>query len=205
MSQRPQIARSLCTLAFLLLGGSAALAQAGAPGSGFHPTYGPPVAGICVFSQAQALGQSAAGRAAAQQLQGYAKTIQAELESERTGIVNDDRTLQARKASLSAAQYQQSASQLQQRATAFDRKTRTRSDQLQRTRADASQQVVAVLTPILAGAISAHRCGLVVERSGIYGANAAMDLTPEVTRTLNAKLPAVRVTLAPPTQPPGGG
>lgn len=166
----------------------------------FNPTYGAPVAGVCVFSQTQAVARSQAGTSAGGQLERLAKSVQTDMTTQRNALVDQGRALAADKAKLSAAEYSRRTADLQQRAQAFDRLANTRAAQLRQTRATALGQIGAAMTPILTAAVTSHRCGLVLDKSSTYGSNAAMDLTDGVVQQLNTRLPTVTVTLATPEQ-----
>lgn len=175
---------------------TSALAQT-APASNV-PTYGPPLTGVCIFSRDMALTTSQAGVSANQQLQQISKDLDAGLAPERDAIGKEDQALTAAKAKLSAADYQKRAAALQQRAQAYTAMVQTRNAQFTQTRDKATDQIATAVTPILVASITEHHCSLVLERGGIYGANAAMDLTPEVIQKLNAQMPTLAVSLAPP-------
>jgi Skp family chaperone for outer membrane proteins len=180
----------------LAVGGST-LAWAQTPAANI-PAYGPPLTGVCLFSRDIALNSSQAGVSVGQQLQQISQGIQTNLNPQRDAIAKEDTTLNAQKAKLPAAQYAQRVNELQQRAQAFTQTVQTRNAQITQTHDKAMDQIAAAINPILIASISAHHCSLVLERNGIYGANPAMDLTAEVVQKLNASLPTVAVTLAPP-------
>jgi Skp family chaperone for outer membrane proteins len=160
------------------------------------PTFGPPLAGVCLFGREQALGQSRAGVSANQQLSQFQQGIEAELKAERDTIARDDQALLAQKPSLPAADYQQRVTQLRQRYDVLQRTTQTRAAQLTRTRNDAITQIATAMAPSLNETITARRCSLVIEKGGVYGANPAMDITPQVIGLMNTRLPSVTLRLA---------
>jgi outer membrane protein len=162
---------------------------------------GAPIAGVCVYSNEMTLAQSQAGISANQQLAKIQQTVTAELKPANDALVSEARALEARKASTPAAQYQQSAADLERRAQAQDALSRTRNDQLVRTRDEAVRQIGTAALPALNAALTAHRCSIVLDKNRVYSVNAAMDLTPEVIQKVNAALPTITVQLAAP-QPP---
>ena len=99
---------------------------------------------------------------------------------------------------MASAEYDQREQQLQQRAKTFDQLAKTRSRQLQQTRLEVSGEIGRALAPILNGLVSQHHCSLVLDKASSYGANPAMDLTDSAVQQLDARLPSVHVTLAPP-------
>ncbi len=159
------------------------------------PTYGPPIEGVCVFSKDAALTTSAAGVSVNQQLQQLSQSAQAPLDAERNAITAADKALTAEKPKLSAAKYQAEQGSLQQRAQAWQMTVQARQTQFNQARDKALDQIAATVTPVLVATITARHCSIIVERGGIYGANPAMDLTPDVVQKLNTILPAVVVSL----------
>ncbi len=180
-----------------------ALASASAPSfvAAQQAQYGPPLAGVCVFGRAQAIGGSKAGQAGTARMQQIAAGVTAELNPQRQAIVTEGNALQAGQKTMPAAELQQRGAALRQRAQAFDVLQRTRAAQLQQTRVLAEQQISRTMDPIVAQIITTHRCSVVLDRGALYGANPASDITPEVVRALDTQLPTVQFNLAPPPAP----
>ena len=186
----------------LVLGGAAALAAlASGAAAQIVAAPGAPVAGVCVYSEEIVLAQSKAGVAANEQLAKMQQSVNAELKTGNDSLITDAKALEARKASTPAAQYQQSATDLQRRAQTQDNLARTRNDQLVRTRDEAVRQIGVAALPALNATLTAHRCAIVVDKGRVYSVNAAMDLTPEVIQKINTTLPTVTLQLAAPQQP----
>ncbi|HLZ84019.1 MAG TPA: OmpH family outer membrane protein [Caulobacteraceae bacterium] len=186
----------------MVLGGAAMLAAlASGAAAQVVAAPGAPLAGVCVYSEELVLSQSQAGVAANQQLARFQQSVSAELKPANDALINDAKALEARKATTPAAQYQQSASDLQRRAQAQDALARTRNDQLVRTRDEAVRQIGTAALPGLNASLTAHRCSIVIDKGRVYSVNAAMDLTPEVIQKVNAALPTVNLQLAAPQQP----
>lgn len=180
---------------------SAALAIAGpaaAQASPTPPTYGAPVAGICLFARGIALDRSQAGVSANQQIAQFSQGIDAELKAQRTAIENDDRALAGQKASLPAAEFDRRVAQLRQRYADLSRTQATRAAQLRLTSRDALNQVGKVLDPSLADTITARHCAVVFERANTYGATEAMDVTGAVIQKMDALQSVVALRLATP-------
>jgi outer membrane protein len=184
-----------------ILGGAALLATlASGANAQVVAAPGAPLAGVCVYSEELTLSQTQAAIAANQQLAKMQQTVNGEVKPTNDALISEAKGLEARKASMPAAQYQQSATDLQRRAQAQDALIRTRNDQLARTRDQAVRQIGAAALPALNAALTAHRCSVVLDKGRIYSVNAAMDLTPEVIQKVNAALPTVTLQLAPPQQ-----
>jgi len=180
-----------------------ALASASAPSfvAAQQAQYGPPLAGVCVFGRAQAIGGSKAGQAGTARMQQLAGGVDAELNPQRQSLVADGTALQAAQKTLSPAEFAQRSAALRQRAQAFDVLQRTRAAQLRQTRLLAEQQISRTMDPIVAQTITTRRCSVVLDRAALYGANPASDITADVVRVLDSQLPTVQFTLAPPPAP----
>ena len=160
--------------------------------------YGPAPSGFCVFNRSIALGSSQAGLIATRQMQSLLDGIKTELLPQQQGVINDNRTLEAARNSIAAAQYQQRLQSLQQRAQALQQLAQLRDAQLARTRLVVEQQIGQALQPILIEVINARKCGIVLDSGGLVGANPNTDLTSTVIQGLNRRLPTVQVRLVTP-------
>ena len=191
----PSSTAALCLAAILTALVSSAAAQV-------TPAPGAPLAGVCVYSEEMTLSQTQSGLSANQQLARLQQSVTAELKTTNDALISEARALEARKATTPAAQYEQSAAALQRRARDQDALTRTRNDQLLRTRDDAAAKIAAAAVPALNASLTAHRCAIVLDKGRVYSVNPAMDLTPEVIQKVNATLPTIIVQLAPPPKIP---
>ena len=184
---------SMLTSAILAAPAFAQTAAAAPP-----PTYGPPVAGVCVFNRAFALERSQAGQSVSRQMAQFAQTIKTELSGQKSAIEADDKVLAQRKPSLTQAQFQQGVNQLRARYAGLDRVARERQDQMERTAKDAAGLIGRATEPAISEVITQRKCSLVVDTAVVFGANPAMDITGPVVQLLNQRLPSVTVRLAPP-------
>jgi Skp family chaperone for outer membrane proteins len=164
------------------------------------PAYGPVIPGLCLFAKAEALDRSQIGVSANQQLAQFAQGVDAELKAEQAAIVTDDRALAKQKATLAAAVFQQRVGQLRQRYADLARTKELRQAQLALTRHGALLEVEKVLTPGLSQTITARHCSAVFERSAVYGAADAMDITPAVVERMDAQSTSLNVRLSTPEE-----
>jgi outer membrane protein len=169
-----------------------------APAAANTPTYGPPIAGLCLFARDVAMSNSQAGVSVLQQLKQLSQSISGQLSPQRDAIAKEEQALLAQKAKLTPARAQQRAVEIQEKAQAFDRLVQTRNAQIAQTRDGAMEKIASAMTPMLVASITAHKCAVLFERNSSYGVNPAMDLTGEIIDKLNAAMPTVTVTLAPP-------
>jgi outer membrane protein len=178
-----------------------ALAVAGAAAAQTPPppaTFGPPIAGLCLFARGAAVARSQVGVSAEQQLSQFAQGIDAELKAQATAIHNDDHALLGQKASLPAAEYQQRVNQLRQRISELEHTRALRGAQLALTRKDALAQIGKILEPGMNETITARRCSVVFEGTVAYGSADAMDITPAVIQRMDAMQTVVALRLATP-------
>lgn len=155
-------------------------------------THGPAIAGVCVYYDDRAVGSSTAGQAAGARMQQLRAQIAAELQAEQTGIQTDGAALNAKKATLTPEQFAQQAQPIQQRAQALEAKAQQRQRELEATAAKAGQRIHTAIDPVLRNAYQSHNCSILLNGDqGVYLANPAMDLTPQVTAGLNAALPTL--------------
>ncbi len=171
------------------------LASAQAPTTNPNP-MGPPIAGVCLFGRDGAIANSKAGQATDARLRQLGQGVQAELSPEQQAIIAENNALKA--GTVPSAQREQRIAALQKRATAFTQLQQLRTAQLQTTRAQALDQILKPMDQVLGPISTAHHCSVVIERSATYGFNQAMDLTPDVVRQLDTRMPTNTFNLAPP-------
>lgn len=159
---------------------------------------GPPTPGVCLFSRSGAVTASRAGQAGTARMQQIVAGINADLNPQQQQISADGTALQAQKASLSAAQFQQRANALQLRFQAFQQLQQLRNAQIQATRNQVEGYVDQAMNPVLDSVSVAHHCAVVLERGNAYRFNAAMDLTDQVRVGLDQRLPTVQFNLVTP-------
>jgi outer membrane protein len=165
------------------------LAQAQAPAaSQAAPLTGPAIPGVCVLSLEAVVSGSTVGRYVATRMQQLNQTAQAELSSDATSLQNDEKALEASRASLSSDQLQQRVAALQGRENDLNRTVQIRREEMSQTAQNAQKRILTESTPIFQEAARAHNCSIVLERAGVLAAETSMDLTPTVITGLNAKI-----------------
>jgi outer membrane protein len=152
------------------------------------PTITANVPGICVLSREGIIGGSKVGKFVQTRLGQLTTQVNAELTGEKTSIETAAKDLDAKKATLGQAAYQQQGSALQQRADALQQKAQQRDRELQATEQKALQHVLQEATPFVEQQVEAKKCGVVLDANSILAANKAMDLTPGVVASLDAKV-----------------
>ena len=146
------------------------------------------VPGVCVLSREGIVGASTVGKYVQTRLGQLTTQTNAELTGEQTSLQNDAKALDAKKATLAPAAYQQQGASLQQRANDLQQKADQRNRELQATEQKAVSRILQEASPLVADQVKAKGCGVVLDANSVLAANPAMDVTPGVVTALNAKL-----------------
>lgn len=180
------------------LGGGMALAQtkpaakpAAAAAVAASPVTPPITAtapGVCVLSREGIVGASTVGKYVQTRLGQLTSQTNAELTGEQTALQNDAKALEAKKATLAQAAYQQQGTALQQRLEALQQKAQQRDREMQATEQKAIQRVLQEATPLVSDQVKAKNCGVLLDANAVLAANPSMDLTQGVVTALNAKI-----------------
>jgi Skp family chaperone for outer membrane proteins len=149
---------------------------------------GPPIAGLCIYSNDYTVGASAVGKFVSQRLQQLQQQVQAELSAEQTALQTDAKAFDAARATLSTEVQQQRLLSLQQRDAALQRKAEQRDKELQATAQKAIGRVVSEANPLLQQVYAQHTCSVLLDGQAVMGSNPAMNITPDVVRLLDAKI-----------------
>lgn len=181
-------------LASLAAGSAAAQAQAPA-----NP--GPVIAGVCVFHNDRMLAQSTAGQAVQAGMQRLITEVQGELQPYAAAIQTEAQALQQGGAAADPQGTRRQA--LQQRAQEAQQLEQTRQQELQYTQGLQVRAIAQAADPILVAVYQERGCGLLLDRSAVYIANPAMDITDVVIQRLNTALPTLSFNRSPvPAQAP---
>lgn len=166
---------------------------------------GKPIAGLCLLSRDQVLGQSKVGQAANQRMQQLAEQARAQIQSERGPLEKQIQQFQDQAASMKPADRAARQKNLQSRMQALQQNAQELDQRLRITRAKAMNQIGQNINPIVARIYKSHDCGLLLDRDSVLGGNMANDLTAEVVDALDKKMSTISFSLAPmPTQAKNG-
>ncbi len=163
---------------------------AGAP-SASQINFGPPITGVCVFSNEGALGTSLVGKAAATRLQQLRAQASAELSGEQTSLQEDIKAFQAKRASLTQDQIQAQGQPLEERAQALNQKATQRQRELEYTAQHARARVEQAMEPLVRAVFEERHCSLLLNGDSVMAANPAMDITSAVVTRLNATMSTI--------------
>jgi Skp family chaperone for outer membrane proteins len=188
-------AAKAAALALAIVLSGSVLAQAAPPG---QPIPSPK---ILVIDRAAILRTSKVGQDIIRQVQGLSQQAETELKGQNQALENEFRALQQQMAILSPAVKQQKQKEFEAKRAAFQKKVGERQGLIQGGLFKARQQVEQALGPILQGIMKERGANLLLDRNAVVLGTVDVDITPVAVQRLNQKIPAVKVTLAPP--PPG--
>ena len=184
------------TVALLLMPAAQAVA-APAPAAAPAIVHGPPIPGMCIFSDARALANSAAGQAANARLQQLKEPLSSAYTTENNALDAEIKAFQARRPTLTPDQIKAQAGPLQERKNALELKAAQQGRQLEITAQTAKQRIQAQIQPIAVSIYQARHCSMLVAGDVTPFFNQAMDITPAVIKQLNASMPTISFDLAP--------
>jgi len=166
---------------------SAQTAPAAAPAAP-AVTHGPALTGVCIFSSQRAVATSAVGKAVDARLKTIIQQVNAELTAERTGLDNEAKALDAKKATLAQDALEQQASALQVKANAWQRKGQLRQKEVEATEQKALSRVYQELDTPIRQVYQAQKCSILLDRESVMLANPSMDITDGVVTALDARI-----------------
>jgi Skp family chaperone for outer membrane proteins len=158
---------------------------------------GPSTPGVCLLSREALYVDTKVGKAAAARLQQLQAQVQSSLVASRTAIEASAKALEAQRASLPPAQLAEKERALNKRAQGLQATASERSQQLETTRNHALQLIDSDAKPAMAAAYKAHACGVLFDRASVIAGGAAMDITDEVVRALDASVTTIDFDLEP--------
>jgi outer membrane protein len=146
------------------------------------------VPGLCFLSREALLQTSTVGQFINDRMKQLSAVVQAELTGEQTSLENDAKALQAQKASLDAAVFEQRGEALQQRGAQFQQKVQLRQRELEATQQKAFARVLQAAGPFVGQVVTQRGCGALVDANAVIVGNPSMDTTPTVIQLLNGSL-----------------
>jgi Skp family chaperone for outer membrane proteins len=164
----------------------------------------PSVPGLCVLSQNAVYTNAKVGLAATARYQQLASGLRSQLIPEQQSIQGAAKKLEATKASMPAAQYQQQQMALAERIRQLQVSNAQDSKDLEATRVKALRQIAQMANPVISEAYKDHHCGALFSRDTMLVGNPGMDLTPVVVAGLDTKVTTITFDLEKaPTSAPG--
>jgi outer membrane protein len=151
-------------------------------------THGPALTGVCIFSSPRAVASSQVGKAVDARLKTIIQQVNAELTAERTGLDNEAKALDAKKATLAQDALEQQASALQVKANAWQRKGQLRQKEVEATEQKALSRVYQELDTPIKQVYQAQKCSILFDRESVMLANPSMDITDAVVTALDGRI-----------------
>jgi len=148
----------------------------------------PPIPGVCVLSQDVALRNSIVGKYVGQRLQQISQQSSAELNAQKTALETEAKTLEGQRQTLGETAFVAQANALNQKAGQFQQLVNIRSREIELTEAKALQRIGQDLSPLTLDVVRARNCAILLDKSAVFTANPAMDVTSDVIAKLDAKL-----------------
>ncbi|MCG2839423.1 OmpH family outer membrane protein [Sandaracinobacter sp. RS1-74] len=152
------------------------------------PLGGQAVPGICLLSREAVFANAAAGKAATARLQQLAQAAQAEIDGRRAPLETEAKALEGQPDS---PQVRQRRTQVAERWQALQRDAAHGGREIEATRAAAMRKLADAAQPLIADAYGQKKCGLLLDRAAVLGGNMANDLTTDVVRALDARMPTM--------------
>lgn len=170
-------------------------------------THGPPITGMCIFSEGAIIEGSKVGQSVIARLKVLKQQVDAELQPEADSINTEARTIDSQRATMDQATFQARQANLQLRATNLQKRAQLRNRELEATQEKEFQVIGGALEPILRQLYQQKQCSVLFDRDNgaVRVANPAMDISSAAVSGLDLKLQSLtfdREHLD--TQPAGG-
>jgi Skp family chaperone for outer membrane proteins len=152
---------------------------------------------VVILNLAAVMGASQVGQNVGQQIQALAEQAKTELSGEAKQLQTEAASI----AKLPEAERGARAAAFAPKQDAFRQRAQQREAQVRGAFAKAQNEISKVLEPILRQVTTAHGANLVLDRRATAGlADPSLDITEEVVKALNAKLPSYTVSLPTPQE-----
>jgi Skp family chaperone for outer membrane proteins len=160
----------------------------------------PPAPKIVVFDERALMQFSKAGQDIQRQVRAYADQVQKEKAATQKSLQAEEQQLQQQVAILAPDVRAKKVQAFQQKADSAQAALQRKAQQIDAAVQQAQGQMSKVLGPILQQAMKERGANLVVLKQAVLVASTTnFDITGEVINLLNAKLPAVKVSLSNPS------
>lgn len=151
---------------------------------------------IAVVDAQFILQNSDAGKSASSQIDKVRSDYQQKVKNEQEDINKLNQRIAAERSTLSQDEYQQRMQELQQKTTNYQRDVQDRQQKLNGALRDVSQKMSAAILQIVDEIKKERKLTLVLNRSAVVGTADVPDMTQEVLKRLNQRMPSMTVDLA---------
>ncbi len=156
---------------------------------------------IAIIDVQRILQESLAAKSVQKQLETHRSKFQTEIEGEENGLRQAEQELSKSREQLASDVYADREQQLRQKFLAVERHVQARRKVLDQAFTDSMNAVRASLLAIVDTVAHEKGANLVLVKQQALWVDAPLDVTDEVLRRLNAKLPEVTVKMAPEDKP----
>jgi Skp family chaperone for outer membrane proteins len=152
---------------------------------------------IAIIDVQRILQESSAAKSVQKQLEVQRAKFQTEIEGEENGLRQSEQDLSKSRDQLAADVYADREQQLRQRFLAVERHVQARRKVLDQAFTDSMNAVRASLLAIVDAVAHERGVNVVLVKQQALWVDAPLDVTDEVLKRLNAKLPELTVKMAP--------
>jgi outer membrane protein len=159
---------------------------------------------IAIIDVQRILEESLAAKSVQKQLETQRAKFQTETEGEENGLRKEEDELSKGREQAAAAPDTAEAAreqQLRQKMLVVERHVETRRKLLDQAFTDSMNDVRKNLLEVVEGVAKAHGANLVLVKQQALWVDAPLDITDEVLKLLNQKMPQLTVNIAPETKP----
>ena len=156
-------------------------------------TYASAEQKIAFFDMKYVLNNSKAGKGAQDFLQKTFKKNQKKFLDLERSLKKEEKDLLSQKSTLSKDEYQKKTDELRKRVIDYQSQRRSSLDKIAKQRAEARQQLLKKLDPILDAYIKENNISLIIDKKNIIKGNSVLDITDSITEKLNKELPSLNI------------
>ena len=158
---------------------------------------------ICTYASAEqkvayldmkfVLNNSKAGKGAQDFLNKSFKENQKKFSDEETQLKKEESDLLGQKTILTKVEYQKNSDNLRKKVIDYQSQRRTSLEKITTQRAEARQQLIDKLDPILKTYIKENNISLIVDKKNILMGNTDLDITNIIVEKLNKEFPSLKI------------
>ncbi|MDX2094542.1 MAG: OmpH family outer membrane protein [Alphaproteobacteria bacterium] len=146
-----------------------------------------------VVNVAKIMQSSKAATSVRTQLQAKQKSFQAELDAKEKELLNEDQALVKQKDMADKAAFEKKVKDFRAKAANEQREVQSKKAQLDKSFAGALDEIQKTVFEIVKQVAAEKKLNLVVSSSQVLYADPALDITEDVLKRLDTKLPSVAV------------
>ena len=148
---------------------------------------------IAVLDMKLVLNNSKAGKNAQEYLKKKFTTNQKKFISEENNLKKEESDLLGKKADLSKEEYKKQSEALRDKVLKYQTERRSSLDKISKQRADARQQLLKKINPILSEYINENNLSLIIDKKDVLAGKSDLDITNIIIEKLNKELPSLNL------------